>query len=142
MLNERTPSISPEEMNDAAQQRDRMFQLFDSKLAAMAHQMIRVNGLHRSQFVMACIKVDSQWRYIVDELMPNHDWDEYRMTGQEPVALATATYRLCEILSARIPSLRRHLMEVPEEHMVKVLVLDESGVTIYEIFPVPEGGFQ
>lgn len=107
------------------------------RLIEMAQRALREKGMTRSEFVMVCIQVDDpRWRYIVDGLMPNtpeSDWQKYRDRGEEPMARGSAFFSLCEVLSEELPDIADVLMEVPQEGLVKAIVLAEGGGTVYDI---------
>jgi hypothetical protein len=90
------------------------------------------------QFVVLCIAVDSDWRDLVDLLMPDHDWQQYRDRGEQPVARGTVFAAVCEYLVERLPNIEQSLMEIPPAGKAKAIVLDEGGGTVYEIEPQPE----
>ncbi|MDB5224822.1 MAG: hypothetical protein JWO43_444 [Candidatus Adlerbacteria bacterium] len=119
-----------------------MMQTCALRLAEMAHRALHIKGLRRDQVVMVCIKVDSRWRWIVDQLMPGADWQQYRDQGQEPVARGSAMWPICEAVADELPDLKDALLEIPAEGRVKVIALDDGGGTVYEIIPKPEGKTQ
>jgi len=111
-------------------------------LEHFAYRAMHVSGKGNDEFVVFCIKVDSEWRDIVDQIMPNADWQQYRDRGEEPVARGWAYFSLCAIVAMRMPDLVGVLMEKPAEGMAKCIALDEGGCTVYEIKPAeqPEQG--
>lgn len=126
-------------MSDAAKERHEMTQSSAERLAQMAHRAIHLKGLSPDQFVMVCIKVDSRWRWIVDQLMPGYDWQQFRDRGEEPIARGSALFPICEVVAEELPDLKNALMEIPAEGRVKLIALDDGGGIVYEIVPKPEG---
>jgi len=54
------------------------------ELAARAEQQTKDSGKRHG---VICIDVDDRrWTWLVDMLMPGHDWDIYRARGEKPVA--------------------------------------------------------
>ena len=104
------------------------------RLSEMAHGAIYTRGLTPWQFVMALVQVDDpRWTGIVDELMPGHDWQQYRDRGEEPLARGSTTFSLCEYLAEEMPGIASALLERPQKGYVKVVVLGEGGGNVYEI---------
>lgn len=101
-----------------------------------------MKGLKTNDFIVVCIKVDSRWRSLVDYLMPNEDWQQYRDQGMEPVARGSVLSSLSDYLIEKLPELKESLREVYPEDKAKVVVLDDTGGTVYQIEPKPENGIQ
>lgn len=108
------------------------------RLQHFAYRALNVRGKQNDDEVVVCIKVDSRWRYLADKLMPNADWQQYRDQGMEPVARGTASFATCRVVADMLPDLAGVLLEVPEQGMMKCVVLDEGGCTVYDINPVEE----
>ena len=126
------------EMSEVAQRRHKMVEQCLNRLSHIAYRSLHIKGLKPNEFVMTCIEVDSRWRWLVDQLMPDADWQEWRDRGAEPVALGSSTWRVCELLIEILPELKNQLLETPGEGRVKLVALDEGGATVYEIEPLPE----
>lgn len=123
----------------AAEKRNNMLIQCMDRLQHLAYRALCVLGKKNSEVVAVCIHVDdARWRYIVDMLMPNHDWQQYRDLGQEPVARGTASFGLCELLADELPDIADVLRQVPEEGVMKAIVLAEGGCTVYDIKPKQE----
>jgi hypothetical protein len=123
-------------MSNAAKKRhDMVIQCLD-RLQNFAHRAKHLHGLANDEVVIVCIKVDSDWRSIVDDLMPGADWQQFRDIGLEPVARGTATFPICEIIAERLPDVSDVLLETPSEGHFKLIALDEGGCTVYEIEPI------
>ncbi len=119
-----------------AGRRHRIFEQRAQRLSVLAAKAIDVHRLKNDQFVMVCIEVDSQWKYIVDQLMPNYDWQSDRDSGIMPIAHGSAMFPICEHLAEKLPELASVLLEIPPEGNVKVVALDTGGATVYEIRPI------
>lgn len=68
--------------------------------------------------------------------MPNHNWQEIRDQGLEPIARGTAYFPICEVVAMRVPDIADVLLEKPTEGLYKCIALDEGGCTVYEIEPI------
>lgn len=122
-------------VSDSAAGRHKLMAHHVPRLAQIAHRAIHVRGLEPKAIVMNCIRVDSKWREIVDMLMPNYDWQQCRDRGEEPVAIGSALFGLCELLAELFPDLKDVLLADPAEGKVKAIALDDTGLTVYEIEP-------
>jgi hypothetical protein len=64
--------------------------------------------------VIVCIEVDSNWRELVDTLMPGHDWQPLRDAGDVPTARGSVGRAgLVELLSLLVPDIAQALKEPP-----------------------------
>jgi hypothetical protein len=116
----------------------RHFMVLDS-MERLQHFAYRAKNVHKQtneEVVVVCIQVDSEWRPIVDALMPNQNWQEIRDLGQEPVARGTAYFPICEVVAERLPDIAAVLLEKPSEGRYKCIALDKGGCTVYEIDPI------
>lgn len=108
------------------------------RLQNFAYRAKNVHGLSNDEVVVVCIKVDSDWRPIVDALMPREDWQRFRDAGMEPVARGTASFPICEVVAERLPDIADVVLEKPSDGLYKLLALDEGGCTVYEIQPIAD----
>jgi hypothetical protein len=129
--------MTEKKYSESAEKRNTLVHSCMSRLQNFAYRGV-AKGLKNTDFVVVCIKVDSPWRYIVDALMPNHDWEKYRLIGEEPIARGSAMFSLCEVLAEKLPNIKQALLEIPTENKVKLIALDEGGCTVYDIDPKPE----
>ncbi len=129
-------------MSDEAKGRHVLMQTSAERLAQIAHRAIHVKGLKTNDFVVVCIKVDSRWRGLVDHLMPNENWQQYRDQGMEPVARGSVFSALSDYLIKELPELKESLLEIYPDGKAKAVVLDDTGGTVYQIEPKPETGVQ
>ena len=120
--------LSPE-----AEYRNTIYADSYERLQHFVHRAFNIFEMSNNEVVAVCIQVDSRWKYIVDQLMPSHDWQEYRDRGEEPIARGTATWSLCEVVAEQFPDITDVLLEKPTEGMAKVIVLSDGGCTVYEI---------
>lgn len=123
-------------LSASAEKRHDMVSQSMEALEHFAYRALYVLNLKNDEVVVVCIKVDSQWRDIVDMLMPDTNWQQWRDKGQEPVARGSAMFRLCHILAQRLPDITDVLLERPPDGKVKCIALDEGGCTVYEIVPI------
>jgi hypothetical protein len=111
------------------------------RLQHIAWRALNVLGKKNDEIVIVCIQVDDEpWRDIVDLLMPNEDWQQYRDMGMDPIARGSAMWPLCEVMAERLPPIADVIMEKPPEGKVKLIALAKKGGTVYEIEPQPESG--
>jgi len=127
-------------LSEAAQGRHDLMEQNLGRLEQIAHRAIHVKGLGANDFIIVCIKVDSRWRSVVDQLMPEHDWQQYRDQGMQPIARGSVAASFADYLAEELPDLREALREVYPYGKAKAVVLDDTGGTVYEIEPKPESG--
>lgn len=124
--------------SEAAERRNEMVSQNMERLQHIAWRTMTVRKKNNEQFVLTCIKVDSPWRVLVDELMPNtpeSHWQAVRDQGMAPVAVGAASVGICVIAAKRFPDIAAVINEIPAEGVAKCIALDESGCTVYNITP-------
>lgn len=124
------------DLSPTAQERHEFALTSWQRLQHFAYRALNVRGKRNDEEIIVCIKVDTKWRYLVDMLMPNADWQQYRDQGMEPVARGAASFGTCSHLVEMLPDLADVLLEVPEAGKMKCIVLDDGGCTVYDIDPV------
>jgi hypothetical protein len=100
------------------------------RLARLAHDKY---GLKSNQVIIYCIKVDTEWRDMVELIMPNFNWQQIRNQGLEPMARGVEKFSICTKIAEKMPQLKEELEAKPTEDYFKCIVLDEGGGTIYKI---------
>ena len=93
------------QLSEAAEFRNTLYVDSMSRLQHAAWRALNVLGMRNDEVVVVCIQVDSRWRYIVDLLMPGHDWQSIRDMGEEPVARGSAAWGMCEVVAERLPDI-------------------------------------
>ncbi len=126
------------DLSPAAQERHEFALANWQRLQHFAYRALNVRKKLNDEEVVVCIKVDTKWRYLVNMLMPNADWQQYRDQGLEPVARGTASFGTCKHLAEALPNIAGILLEVPDDGMMKCIVLDDGGCTVYDIDPVEQ----
>jgi hypothetical protein len=124
------------DLSPAAMKRNDMVSVSMIRLQHFAFRALSVYALSNTEFVIVCIKVDSEWRELVDMLMPNTTeahWQSFRNRGEEPIARGIANVVACEYVIERLPDLRASLEEPYPEGKARCIALDESGGTVYQI---------
>jgi hypothetical protein len=121
--------------SEAARKRHEMVVQCYDRLQHFAFRAQSIHGFKNDEVVVVCIKVDCDWRPIVDALMPNYNWQEIRDQGLMPVARGSAMFPICEVVAERLPDIEDVLLEKPREGFFKCIALDEGGGTVYEIEP-------
>lgn len=126
------------DISKADEERNKIFLSSMNRLQHFAYRAMNVHELNNTQFIVVCIDVDSQWRWLVDKVIPDTDWQPFRDLGKTPIArgvvLFTDDFR--EILISELPDLETCLSESPAEGTANCIVLDDSGGTVYEIKPI------
>lgn len=123
------------DMSEVAKKRHDMFLQFYERLQHFAFRAQNILKKENSEVVLFCIAVDTEWRGLVDILMPGTDWQKIRDQELEPVAMGSVTFSLAHDLIKLFPDMREILIEIPPEGFYKCIALDEGGCTIYEIEP-------
>ena len=126
------------QLSEAAEFRNTLYMDSMSRLQHAAWRALNVLGMCNDEVVVVCIQVDSHWRYIVDLLMPGHDWQSIRDMGEEPVARGSAMWGMCKVVAERLPDIATAALELPPPGKVKAIVLSDGGGTIYELEPKRE----
>ncbi len=120
----------------AAQGRHTMAVACQDRLMHLAHRALDVHGMDPMAFVVVCIAVDSRWRPVVDELMPNNEprWQTERERGATPVAMGIVmrTGFQDKVLAAS-PDLLPALSTSPTRGLAHLVVLDDTGGTVYDV---------
>ncbi len=119
-----------------AQGRDRMADACAHRLMHMAHRALDVRGMDPMSFLVACIAVDSSWRPVVDELMPGNEqgWQAERDHGAMPVAMGIVMRAGFQDMVLRDnPGLQPSLTSPPASGHAHLLVLDDTGGTVYDV---------
>jgi hypothetical protein len=116
-------------------EREEFFQLNKSRLEALAYRAINIKGKNPSEFMVICIDVDDPtWTEVVDVLMPNYDWDQFRDRGEKPVARGSIPMIWSEYISKVVPDVAPAFKELPKG-MVFGIVLASKGASVYLIDP-------
>lgn len=124
------------DFSPAAEQRNEMFAQSKHRLQHFAFRALTVHGKNSSEFIVVCIAVDSDWRELVDLLMPNTteaQWQAYRDRGEPPIAMGFANTGARAYILERLPDLRASLEGVCPEGTANAVVLNQGGGSVYEI---------
>ena len=82
---------------------------------------------------------DPSWIDVVDALMPNHNWQEYRDRGEKPVARGSAYAEgLSNYLCRIVPDIETELTGATPAGTIRAIVMAEGGINVYIITPSPE----
>lgn len=123
------------QFSESAEHRNMLFTSSLLRLQHLAFRAFNVLSKRNDEIVAVCIEVDSCWRPLVDTLMPNADWDTIRASGAEPVARGTAGWGVCQIVADAFPDLAVTALEKPDKGVMKAIVLNNGGCTIYDLNP-------
>lgn len=105
-------------------------------ISNLAWKAINELDLENNEFVIACIQVDSEWKNLVNKLLPDADWQSARDRHEEPIACLTINWKMTELLSQKYPEQANEISEVPDKGNAKIFILAGGGVTISTI-PIP-----
>jgi hypothetical protein len=108
------------------------------RMRHLAYRAKNVHNLTNKEVIIVCIEVDSIWRWLVDILMPNHDWEAIRMFEARPLAIGTASFAICKDIAKELPDIADIIMGIPEDNLFKCIILDDTGGTVYDIKPVEQ----
>ena len=122
-------------MNPVDKFRDEIFNDSAVRLSEKAHRAIAVLGLDPSEVVTVAIHVDDQaWRDVVDALMPDEDWQQYRDRGEMPIARGSVRSEgLLDYISVVAPAVSRVVAKPAPPGHLYALVMAGGGVTIYTV---------
>lgn len=110
--------------------RAQVIQLNLDRLQELA-QKLRSEGRQNSHFVI-CIDVDDKtWTPLVNELMPGHDWEQYRSQGQVPMARGIVPWALLEVVTEYMPYLQTDLKTITSD--VTGLVCAAGGASVFDL---------
>lgn len=123
------------QFSDAAEHRNFIFQDSFQRLQHFAFRASNVFGRKNDEVVIVCIEVDTDWRWLVDMLMPEHDWNKIRDSGLGPIARGSAGWGVCDIVADAFPSMKEVALSKPDTGVFKAIVLNYGGCTIYDIAP-------
>jgi hypothetical protein len=104
----------------------------------MSFKFIR-KGLSHDDIVAVVIDADDPvCAELVDVLMPNHDWQQYRDRGQSPIARGIVLVEgIVDYLCELVPDISSDLRKSPPEGLVRSVIMAEGSVSVYYIDPRP-----
>ncbi len=122
----------------SAEAREQLFQPNKERLEHMAFKATK-RGLVRDDFITVAIDVDDpNWTEIVDVLMPDHDWQQYRDRGEKPIARGTVmAEKIIEYLCQVVPDIAPALTSELPNGVVRAVVMADGGASVYFIEPFP-----
>lgn len=118
---------------EGARSRHKLFDLFANALYVVARRQMQEKGNHTDSFVLTCIEVHSNWKYIVEALLPSYNLEELDHVDGKPVMHGAVPWALCTHLAEVAPHLAEILLRVPQPNQIKVIILAASGITVYDI---------
>ena len=118
-----------------------LFRLNHTRLREMAASAAR-KGLSPEVAVLVCIDVDDPtWKFLVDALMPGHDWEAIRARGELPVARGSAMREGVEGAAMALYPACKGELEIPlPVGVYRGLIFAAGGVSAVHIEPMPEAG--
>lgn len=120
-----------------AEEREVFFQINKERLEELAHNALTKYGFKIKAFAIVCIDVDDpSWTELVDHLMPNHDWQQFRDKGGKPVLRGSVTAGICELFAQAVPDIAEAVLKDAPEGLIKAVVLGSGGASLYYIRPI------
>ncbi len=112
-----------------------IFLLNVDRLEEMAWRALHVLRLANDKFFMICIDYDdSGWRPVADMLMPGHDWLQYAMRNEKPIARGSVLREgAVELLSQACPDVVEAFERALQPEEALTLVLAARGASVYVI---------
>ncbi len=123
------------DMSETAEKRHNMLMQSYERLQHLAFRAQSIYKWGNDKVVLVCISVDTEWRELVDAIMPETDWQKIRDQRMMPVARGTIDFSITEIIAKSFPNIQGVIFEIPAEGFYKCIALDEGGCTVYEIEP-------
>jgi len=95
------------------------------------------------KFAVVSIDVlDEKFDYIASLIAGDEDWESFRQTEQEPVVHGVVYWDFCaQVASAVTPDLEEAFLKQPAPGLVKLIVIDTVGMSVYEITPDPVSSY-
>ncbi|HLC44397.1 MAG TPA: hypothetical protein VJK50_00940 [Patescibacteria group bacterium] len=119
--------------------REAFYQLNRERLQELAHKALTARRLKPDEFLIVCIEADDpEWKDLVDLLMPNHNWQQYRDRGEKPIARGSVVPGVREYLREVVPDIADALYEELPEGVVRAVIMASGGASVYHIQPVSE----
>lgn len=112
-----------------------VFLLNIDRLEELAWRALHVLRLTADKFFMVCIDYDdSTWRPVADLLIPGHDWLQYAMRNEKPIARGSVLREgAVEMLSQVCPEVSGIFERTLQPEEVVTLVLAAQGASVYVI---------
>ena len=97
---------------------------------------MNVRGYELNEFVVVCVDVDDPyWKDLVDVLMPGHDWDAIRRSGERPIARGFQPWALTELFAIACPDLAPAFLAGPPGCQALAVVCCAGGASVYPVIP-------
>lgn len=134
MTNPTTPSTVSVDPDDL---RMVLLRINQDLLRHLAWKTLIAGNYTNTEIVLVCIEVDSMWRPLVEQLMPDHEdvWQQLRDSGHTPNAVGAIDWSICSTLARKFPDLAEIILEVPTTGIVKGIILTEQGCLVADILP-------
>ena len=126
------------EWSESKEDRHWMFLSEISRLQYLAYIIKCSNALTNETMITVCIDVESEWRWLVDILVPYTNWQTMGMFEARPLAVCTSSFSICKDVAKKLPDIKDSIMEKPNAGHYKCIVLNDGGGTVYEIKPVKQ----
>lgn len=90
-----------------------------------------------TEAVLYCIKVDSDWRWMVDMISPGTEeqFQEQRNRGFDPIAVGSVSWNFCRTVAEHFDEKREDVMAPPEDGTMKVILLSDEGCEVFNLEP-------
>lgn len=111
--------------------RHRFYEVNQPRLQEFVSRL-RERGDAPSDVCATCIDVDDpSWTELVDVFMPGHDWNQYRVRGERPVARGLAGREGIEnVMKVLVPDLGQKMATLPRDQVI-ICVFAAGGASVY-----------
>ncbi|MDO8617510.1 MAG: hypothetical protein Q7N87_01300 [Candidatus Uhrbacteria bacterium] len=109
------------------------------RLEQFAHRIL-LAGRSLREMVVVCIDANADcWKFLVEMLMPGHDWQSIRDQGAHPFARGSQERKFVyEVLIRTCPDVAFAIKNPPPAGLTYAVIFGENGVSIYPVEPRPE----
>ena len=107
------------------------------ELADMAYRALHIQGLENDVFVIVCIQLEPQWRALVEEFIPDFDWDATFDSEKFRYVMSRVPFSFCESLCEYFPDDTDILMTSPSDEKVRVIAIAGGDFSLYKVDPYP-----
>ena len=131
---EKTPPPDGESLQDL---HDGMIYDNEFEFADIAHRAMYIQGLENDAFVIVCIQLEPKWRALIEEFVPDFDWEAMFDSEKFRYVIGRVQFSFCESLSEYFPEDVEILMTPPSDGKARGIVIAGNDFSLYKIDPYP-----